>query len=148
MTRYILSILGLLEIEWVILGGSSSEGAGGHRLLETWSGAEIWHHGGWRNRARDGVGCRMDIRSRAFGRARPFVAYLVIPMYGSLCSIGAQKNGLRLLRPRPDGLVRSPVTTSSRPFERRVADRSGVGGAAHRVQCLRLGETRAVGFSG
>src|SRR5271163_2426766 len=90
----------------------------------------------------------MDIRSRAFGRARPFVAYLVIPMYGSLCSIGAKKNGLRLLRPRPDGLVRSPVTTSSRPFERRVADRSGVGGAAHRVQCLRLGETRAVGFSG
>ena len=90
----------------------------------------------------------MDIRSRAFGRAKPFVAYLVIPMCGSSCSIGAQKNGLRLLRPRPDGLVRSPVTPSSRPFERRVSDRSGVGGAAHRVQCLRLRETRAVGFSG
>src|SRR5271168_2677316 len=118
-----------------------------HWLLETWTDAEIWHHEGWRNRARDSVGCRMDIRSRAFGRARPFVAYLVIPICGSSRSIGAQKNGLRLLRPCPDGLVRSTVTASSRPFERRVTDCSGVGGAAHRVPCLRLRETRAVGFS-
>src|SRR5271167_3901630 len=147
MTRYILNIWGLLEIEWVILGGSSSEGAGGDWLLETWTDAEIWHHEGWRNRARDSVGCRMDIRSRAFGRARPFVGYLVIPMCGSSRSIGAQKSGLRLLRPCPDGLVRSTVTASSRPFERRVTDCSGVGGAAHRVPCLRHRETRAVGFS-
>src|SRR5271170_4997448 len=36
----------------------------------------------------------------------------------------------------------------SRSVERRVPDRSGVGGAAHRVRRLRLREARAAGFSG
>src|SRR5271156_4785563 len=92
-----IELLGLLEIEWVILGGSSSEGAGGHWLLETWTDAEIWHHEGWRNRARDSVGCRMDIRSRAFGRARPFVGYLVIPMCGRV-QMGWYDRRLRRVR--------------------------------------------------
>src|SRR5271156_5372412 len=80
------------------------------------------------------------IRSRAFGLARAFVAYSVIQMCGSSRSIGAQKNDLQLLRSRPDGLVRSAATAGSRSVERRVPDRSGVGGAAHRVRRLRLRE--------
>src|SRR5277367_1649778 len=58
------------------------------------------------------------------------------------------KNDLQLLRSRPDGLVRLPATAGSRSVERRVPDRSGVGGAAHRVRRLRLREARAAGVSG
>src|SRR5271170_3572682 len=139
---------GLLEIEWAILGGQSGETAGGHGLLRAWSSAEIRHHERCRNQARDSVVCRTGIRSRAFGLARAFVAYSVIQMCGSSRSIGAQKNDLQLLRSRPDGLVRSAATAGSRSVERRVPDRSGVGGAAHRVRRLRLREARAAGFSG
>src|SRR5271163_4860890 len=84
--------MGLLEIEWAILGGQSGENAGGHGLLRAWSGAEIRHHERCRNQARDSVVCRTGIRSRAFGLARAFVAYSVIQMCGSSRSIGAQKN--------------------------------------------------------
>src|SRR5277367_1597920 len=141
-------LLGLLEIEWAILGGQSGENAGGHGLLRAWSSAEIRHHERCRNQARDSVVCRTGIRSRAFGLARAFVAYSVIQMCGSSRSIGAQKNDLQLLRSRPDGLVRLPATAGSRSVERRVPDRSGVGGAAHRVRRLRLREARAAGVSG
>src|SRR5487761_2483571 len=40
----------------------------------------------------------MDIRSRVFACERPYAACSVIEMCGSSGSIGAQKNGLRLLR--------------------------------------------------
>src|SRR5271170_5244777 len=86
--------VGLLEIEWAILGGQSGEKAGGHGLLRAWSGAEIRHHERCRNQARDSVVCRTGIRSRAFELARAFVAYSVIQMCGSSRSIGAQKNDL------------------------------------------------------
>jgi hypothetical protein len=72
--------VGLQGIEWVILGGQRRKIVGGHGLLETWRGAEIRHDEGWRNQAGGSGGCRMDIRSRAFGRRRWFVAYLVIRM--------------------------------------------------------------------
>src|SRR5271169_4346830 len=143
-----LFLWGLLEIEWAILRGQSGENAGGHGLLRAWSGAEIRHHERCRNQARDSVVCRTGIRSRAFGLARAFVAYSVIQMCGSSRSIGAQKSDLQLLRSRPDGLVRLPATAGSRSVERRVPDRSGVGGAAHRVRRLRLREARAAGVSG
>jgi transposase-like protein len=74
------NIVGLQGIEWVILGGQRRKIVGGHGLLETWRGAEIRHDEGWRNQAGGSGGCRMDIRSRAFGRRRWFVAYLVIRM--------------------------------------------------------------------
>ena len=54
-----------------------------------------------------------------FERERPYAAYSVIRMCGSSGSIGAQKNGLRLLRSGPDGLVR--------PAGRRVRDLSSAG---------------------
>src|SRR5271163_4374499 len=56
--------VGLLEIEWAILGGQSGEKAGGHGLLRAWSGAEIRHHERCRNQAGDSVVCRTGIRSR------------------------------------------------------------------------------------
>jgi hypothetical protein len=46
-------------------------------------------------------------------------------------SHGVQKNGLRLLRSGPDGLVRSQGAPSARSVVRGHADFSGIGGAAH-----------------
>jgi len=66
---------GLLEIEWVIVGVLTREGSGGHSFGDL-DAAGKFGIMGMANRATDSVGCRMDIRSRAFGRARPFVAYL------------------------------------------------------------------------
>jgi hypothetical protein len=88
--------LGLLEIEWAILGVKAVKNAGGHGLLCAWSGPESRHHERCQNQARDNVGFRTGIRSRASGRERAFVAYSLIQMCGSSRSIGAQKNNLQL----------------------------------------------------
>ena len=49
----------------------------------------------------------MCIASRVFGRNQQCAAFSVIRRRASSGSIGVQKNGLRLLRSRADGLVRS-----------------------------------------
>src|SRR5712691_13239692 len=69
-------------------------------------------------------------------------------MCGSCASIGAQKNGLRLLRTGPDGLVRPSGAAGSRPVECRISDCSGIRSAARRLPPLRHREARRVGFSG
>jgi hypothetical protein len=129
-------------------GGHSGGKACGHWFFCAWSGVGIWHDEGWPNQASGSGGYRMGIRSPVFERKRPYAACSVIPMCGSSASIGAQKNGLRRLRPGPDGLVRPAGAVGSRPVERRVPGGSGARGAARRVPRLRHREARTAGLAG
>ena len=109
--------------------------------------ARFWHAERWPNQGSDIGVCRMGIRSRAFERKRPCAACLVIRMCGSCGSIGAQKNGLRLLRVGRERLVRPADATGSRPFERRISDFSRSRSAARGVPPLWHSEARTAGFS-
>src|ERR1019366_3095533 len=81
--------------------------------------ARFWHAERWPNHGSDSGVCRMGIRSRAFERKRPCAAYLVIRMCGSCASIGAQKNGLWLLRAGRERLVRPAGAAGFGPGRRR-----------------------------
>jgi hypothetical protein len=70
------------------------------------------------------------------------------PEYGSCALIGAQKNGVRVLRARPEGVVWPALAAGPRSAERRVSDCSGSGGAAPRLSALRRREARTAGFPG
>src|SRR6202790_3024595 len=110
--------------------------------------ARFWHAERWPNQGSDSGVCRMGIRSQAFEQKRPFAACSVIRVCGSCASIGAQKNGLRLLRAGPERLVRPARAAGSGPVERRISDCSGTRSAARRVPPLRHSEARTAGFSG
>ena len=110
--------------------------------------ARFWHAERWPDQRSDGGVCQMGIRSHAFERMRPCAACLVIRLYGSCGLIGAQKNGLRLLRSHPDGLVRPQGPARARSFVRRHADISGTGGTAPRLPPLRQGEAGTARLSG
>ena len=84
----------------------------------------------WPDRGSDSGACRMGIRSLDCERERACAAYSAIRAFGSFGLIGAQKNGVRLLRARAEGLVRPARTAGTRPVERRVSDCAGTGGAA------------------
>jgi hypothetical protein len=82
--------------------------------------ARFCHAERWPNQGSGSGICRTDIRLRAFERKRPCASCSVIQVCGSCALIGAQKNGLRLLRAGPDGLVRPAGATGSRPVECRI----------------------------
>jgi hypothetical protein len=60
---YAAQILGLQEIEWVVLGGHSTGSMHGYWLSGAWSASEIRHDEAWRDQASDSIICQMDIRS-------------------------------------------------------------------------------------
>ena len=116
-------------------------------LFAAWRQPGISHDEVWSKQARDSAGCRTGIRSLGFRRARPFAGCLVIGMYGSLRSLGAQKNCLRRLWMGTARVVRSDEATRPRPAEWCISHRAGTRGAARGVPGLRR-EARTAGFPG
>ena len=90
----------------------------------------------------------MRIASLVFGRNQRCAAFSVIRRRASSGSSDVQKNGLRLLRSRADGLVRSQGAPGARAVMWRHADFSGIGGAAHRLSPLWQGEAGAARLPG
>src|ERR1700688_3419872 len=134
---------GLQEIEWVIFANHS--GGSMHECWRcwAWSRARVWYDEIWFKLANGSGACRMDIPSRVFARGRRSTGFSVIGMFGSSRSTGAQKNGLRLLRSRADGLVRPADAAGSRSSMRRISHCSGARGTARGVPQMRHCEARA-----
>lgn len=140
--------LGLPWFVWVIAGGHSTGSMHGDWLFEAWRGSGIRHDKAWHDRARDSVGCRMDIASRTSARKRLFAGFSVIGMCGSSGSSGAQKNCLWWLRAGAHWLVRPDEAARPRPSMRRVPHRLGTRRAPGRMPCLRYREARTSGLPG
>ena len=102
----------------------------------------------WPIQRRDGGDFGMRTRSPGFVRSPRCVACSVIRKRASSPSRDAQKNDLRVLRPRARGLVRPAHAGRSRSVVWRRAHLSGDRGASRVVHALRAREARAARLPG